>query len=80
SRTDLKKPTPYNTYIIPALPPSPICSPGKEALMAVLEPASVEYLYFVSKNDGSHYFSKTLREHNQAVRTYQKRNRPNPKQ
>ena len=80
SRTDLKKPTPYNTYIIPALPPGPISSPGKEALMAVLEPASVEYLYFVSKNDGSHYFSKTLREHNQAVRTYQKRNQHKPKQ
>ena len=80
SRTDLKKPTPYNTYIIPALPPSPICSPGKEALLAVLEPASVEYLYFVSKNDGSHYFSKTLREHNKAVQTYQKRNQNKPKQ
>lgn len=80
SRTDLKKPTPYNTYIIPALPPSPICNPGKEALKAVLEPASVDYLYFVSKNDGSHYFSTTLREHNQAVRTYQKRNKKKSKQ
>ena len=71
-RSDLKKPTPYNTYIIPALPQGPICSPGKESLQAVLLPEQNDYLYFVSKNDGTHYFSKNLREHNRAVRKYQR--------
>ena len=72
TRTDLKTATPYNTYTIPALPPGPICSPGAQALHAVLFPAETNYLYFVSKNDGTHYFSKSLREHNRAVRKYQR--------
>ena len=72
TRTDLKTRTPYNTYQIPGLPPGPICSPGREALAAVLNPAESSYLYFVSKNDGSHQFSKSLREHNRAVRKYQR--------
>jgi len=72
TRSDLKTPTPYNTYTIKALPPGPICSPGAQALKAVLFPSRTDYLYFVSKNDGTHYFSKSLREHNRAVRKYQR--------
>lgn len=72
TRADLKKETPYNTYVITGLPPGPICNPGSAALKAVLKPATVPYYYFVSKNDGSHHFSKTLKEHNRAVRKFQK--------
>jgi UPF0755 protein len=66
---------PYNTYKIPGLPPGPIASPGIDALRAVLEPAESEYLYFVSKNDGTHHFSRSYREHVNAVNRYQKRRR-----
>ena len=75
TRQDLKKETPYNTYLISGLPPGPICNPGRSALEAVLQPAEVPYYYFVSKNDGSHFFSTTLKEHNRAVNKYQKRRR-----
>jgi UPF0755 protein len=71
TRRDLRRPSPYNTYTIPALPPGPIANPGLESIQAALAPAAVPYLYFVSKNDGSHFFSKSLREHNRAVRKYQ---------
>lgn len=63
---DLEVDSPYNTYLHPHLPPGPIASPGREAMLAALYPAEVDYLYFVSKEDGSggHYFSTTLEEHN----------------
>lgn len=74
-RGDLRTPSPYNTYIHHGLPPGPIANPGREALSAVIDPVKTGYLYFVSKNDGSHYFSTTLKEHNRAVARYQKRRR-----
>jgi UPF0755 protein len=77
TRNDLQNPTPYNTYLRTGLPPSPICNPGKESLLAALHPAPVPYLYFVSKNDGSHYFSSDLEDHNRAVWKYQKLGKKN---
>jgi UPF0755 protein len=64
--------TPYNTYINLGLPPGPISNPGRAALHAALNPSEEGYLYFVSRNDGTHHFSKTLKEHNRAVDYYQK--------
>lgn len=72
TRADLRRKTPYNTYVIPGLPPGPICNPGRAALEAVLHPADGDVLYFVSRNDGTHQFSRTLKEHNRAVRAYRK--------
>ncbi len=72
TRKDLRTKTPYNTYVINGLPPGPISNPGLAAIKAVLNPADGNYCYFVSKNDGTHYFSGTLREHNRAVRRFQK--------
>ncbi len=69
---DLQTDSPYNTYQHAGLPPGPICSPGLASIQAVLQPAQTEYLYFVAKGDGSHVFAKTLEEHNQNVRKYQK--------
>jgi UPF0755 protein len=66
---------PYNTYRIAGLPPGPIASPGIDALRAVLEPAETDFLYFVSRNNGTHKFSRTYREHNRAVREFQLRRR-----
>jgi len=66
----LRRNSPYNTYIVRGLPPGPIANPGLDSLKAVLHPASVDYLYFVSKNDGSHFFSSSLKEHNKAVNHY----------
>jgi len=71
TRKDLETPTPYNTYAIRGLPPGPIASPGRGSLWAALNPARADYLYFVSRNDGSHHFSRSLEEHNRAVREYQ---------
>ncbi|MEA1970951.1 MAG: endolytic transglycosylase MltG [Thermodesulfobacteriota bacterium] len=70
-RSDLRKKTPYNTYTMKGLPPGPICNPGMEAIKAALYPASVDFLYFVSKNNGSHQFSSNLKNHNKAVLKYQ---------
>ena len=71
TKNDLQRPTPYNTYLKKGLPPGPIANPGKSSILAALYPAPVQYLYFVSRNDGSHQFSNTLREHNEAVWRYQ---------
>lgn len=73
TREHLLAPNPYNTYLNKGLPPGPICNPGLDALTAVLYPADTSYLYFVSRNDGTHLFSPTLKEHNRAVEKYQKR-------
>lgn len=68
---DLSFDSPYNTYKYPGLPPGPIASPGRASLEAALAPADVEYLYFVSRNDGSHAFAETLAQHNANVQQYQ---------
>ena len=73
TKKDLRTLTAYNTYVIKGLPPGPICNPGLESMKAVLEPAESGALYFVSQNNGTHVFSQTLREHNRAVRKYQKK-------
>jgi UPF0755 protein len=73
TRQDLQKKTPYNTYQMTGLPKGPIANPGIKSLQAVLDPAEVNYLYFVSKNDRTHHFSSTIEEHNRAVNQYQKR-------
>ena len=70
-RKDLKIDSPYNTYFYEGLPPTPIALPGVEAIHAALHPEQGNTLYFVAKGDGSHYFSKTLKEHNRAVARYQ---------
>jgi UPF0755 protein len=72
TRAHLETPHAYNTYVIPGLPPGPIASPGEDAIKAVLNPAKARYLYFVSKNDGTHHFSNTLAEHNRMVAQYQR--------
>lgn len=70
-KEDITNPHPYNTYVHSGLPPGPICNPGRASLEAVLNPANTKYLYFVSKNNGTHEFSETLSEHSRAVSKYQ---------
>ena len=70
--SDLRKETPYNTYVIKGLPPGPIASPGIKSIKAALYPADADYLFFVSKNNGTHYFSRTGEEHVKAVALYQR--------
>jgi len=72
TKQHLARPTPYNTYRITGLPPGPISNPGAESLQAAVYPADTRYLYFVSKNDGTHRFSENIRAHGAAVRRYQK--------
>jgi UPF0755 protein len=71
TREGLAFDSPYNTYRYAGLPPGPIAAPGRAALEAALDPADVPYLYFVSRNDGSHVFAETLAEHNRNVREWQ---------
>ena len=71
TRKNLQQATPYNTYVIKGLPPTPISLPGRAALQASLNPAEGDALYFVAKGDGTTHFSATLAEHNRAVRRYQ---------
>ena len=70
-RADLSIDSPYNTYRYAGLPPGPIAAPGRAALEAAAAPADVPFLYFVSRNDGSHAFAATLDEHNRNVHKYQ---------
>jgi UPF0755 protein len=72
-RKDLKKDTSHNTYTRRGLPPTPIAYPSQSSLEAALNPATTDALYFVAMGDGRHYFSRTLKEHNWAVRKYQKK-------
>lgn len=70
TRADLQEATPYNTYVIDGLPPTPIALPGRAALEAAVNPLPGNTLYFVAKGDGSHHFSRSLREHNNAVNRF----------
>ena len=72
ARTDLQEQTDYNTYRISGLPPSPIALAGLESINATLNPLESDYLYFVSRGDGSHQFSSNLEQHNQAVQEFQR--------
>lgn len=72
NQSDLKLDSPYNTYVYNGLPPGPIASPGLASIDAALQPADVNYLFFVSRNDGSHLFSEAYRDHARAVQKYQR--------
>ena len=74
-RRDLRRDTPYNTYMRRGLPVGPIANPGRSSLLAALRPAQAPFLYFVSRNDGTHVFSATYEEHRAAVNRYQRRRR-----
>ena len=75
TKENLKNTTPYNTYQIKGLPAGPIANPGKESIDAAMNPSDVDYLFFVSKGDGTHVFSSNYRNHINAVNKYIKKNR-----
>jgi len=78
-RSELDRATPYNTYVIDGLPPTPIASPGRDAIMAVVNPEETGFLYFVADGTGGHVFAETLQEHNRNVakwREIEKKNKP----
>ena len=79
-KADLEMNSPYNTYRVRGLPPGPIASPGRASMEAAVHPADVPYLYFVSRNDGTHVFATTLAEHNRNVQMYQGKRRSAPSQ
>lgn len=70
TKKDLSFPSPYNTYLVKGLPPTPICNPGEESIRAVIEAPQTPFLYFVSMGNGRHYFSTNLKEHRRAIRKY----------
>ena len=70
TKQDLKRKSPYNTYLHKGLPPGPIANPGQGALLAALYPEKTDYLFFVAQGDGSHYFSKDFGEHEKAIGRY----------
>lgn len=72
TRADLKQDTPFNTYVIPALPPTPIANPGRAAIEAVLNPETSDYFYFVADGTGGHAFAQTLQQHNRNVAAWRK--------
>jgi UPF0755 protein len=71
TKQDLRNPHPYNTYTTSGLPPGPIASPGREALLAAVQPKPSNYYFFVSQNDGTHVFSESYDQHSKAVQTFQ---------
>jgi UPF0755 protein len=71
TKADIRAPTPYNTYTVRALPAGPISNPGKDALMAAGNPAESNFLFFVSRNDGTHVFTESYGQHTSAVKTFQ---------
>jgi UPF0755 protein len=71
-KRDLQADSPYNTYLRPGLPPTPIAMPGKASLMATVRPAATKALYFVARGDGTSLFSESLVDHNRAVNQYQR--------
>ena len=79
TKADLQRYSPYNTYTIPALPVGPIASPGGDAIAAVLKPEKSDYLYFVSDNNGSHFFSKNYQDHLRFVKEYQQTRSKRPR-
>ncbi|MBF0224248.1 MAG: endolytic transglycosylase MltG [Desulfobacterales bacterium] len=75
TKKDLAEPTPYNTYMMSGLPPGPIANPGFSSIEAALFPSNTDYIFFVSKNNKTHYFSNNIKDHNKAVIKYQKKKR-----